>query len=539
MSADAIGSVSAQELRALLFEPGELALLDVREERPFADGHILLARSAPLSRLELLGPRLVPRRSTPVVLCDAGEGLAARAAGILRRHAYADVRVIAGGIAAWAAAGFELFSGVNVPSKAFGERIEHESGTPSVSAQDLDRLMGEDADLVVLDSRPFEEYTRMSIPGALNVPGAELVLRARDAAPSPATLVVVNCAGRTRSIIGAQSLIDAGLPNRVVALRNGTMGWSLAGFAPDAGKALRAPPLSAASLCFAKAAAQRVAARFAIEKIDEDTLRRFQAEAERRSLFVFDVRSEEEYRAGHVPGAVHAPGGQLVQATDAYVGVLGARIVLVDDLEVRAVMTASWLRRMGWSEVFVFAGAGNETGHAQPAVLDRDADPAPGITCAELASLMGAEGATVLDLSLSSNYLKHHIPGAWFAIRSRLAQALARIPASKSLVLTSEDGILARLAAPELRSATNLPVSHLRGGNAAWFAEGRPITSEGSRMADERLDVWLRPYERAEDVKAAMQDYLAWETDLLPRIGRDGSSPFLRTGCPEHGGPPR
>src|SRR3954468_7316465 len=76
--------------------------------------------------------------------------------------------------------------------------------------------------MVVLDSRPFDEYQRVSIPTAVNVPGAELALRIHDLAPSPQTLVVVNCAGRTRSIIGAQSLINAGVPNKVVALRNGT-----------------------------------------------------------------------------------------------------------------------------------------------------------------------------------------------------------------------------------------------------------------------------------------------------------------------------
>ena len=90
-----------------------------------------------------------------------------------------------GGVAAWAAAGYELFSGVNVPSKAFGEFIEHRHHTPNIAAADLERLLRERADVVVLDSRPFDEFQRVSIPTATNVPGAELVLRARDIAPSP------------------------------------------------------------------------------------------------------------------------------------------------------------------------------------------------------------------------------------------------------------------------------------------------------------------------------------------------------------------
>ena len=360
--------VDARALKAMLADGQELALIDVREELIFSQNHLLFARSVPLSRLELRFARLVPRRTTRIVLCDDGDGLAERAAEILVRAGYTDVAALEGGIAGWAAAGFEVFSGVNVPSKAFGEFVEHETGTPSIAADELDRLIRAGTDMVVLDSRPFDEYQRVSIPTAVNVPGAELALRIRDLAPSPQTLVVVNCAGRTRSIIGAQSLINAGVPNKVVALRNGTMGWTLAGLACESGKARRAPTVSPAGLAWAKSAAAGVAARFGITRIDRATLERWRADGG-RTLYLLDVRDPGEYAAGHVPGALSAPGGQLVQATDQYVGTLGARIVLVDDAEVRAVMTASWLRQMGWADVFVLAEAGGETGWPAPAVL--------------------------------------------------------------------------------------------------------------------------------------------------------------------------
>ena len=349
----------------MLADGRELAMLDLREELIFSQSHLLFARSVPLSRLELKIAALVPRRATRIVLCDDADGLAERAADVLARFGYTNLSVLSGGVAAWGAAGFELFSGVNVPSKAFGEFVEHESGTPSIAADELADLMRDNADLVVVDSRPFDEYSRVSIPTAINVPGAELVLRIRDIAPSPDTLVVVNCAGRTRSIIGAQSLINAGVPNKVVALRNGTMGWSLAGFECESGRERRAPDVSGDGLAWAKSAAERIARRLGIERIDGATLERFRADAE-RSLYVFDVRDPAEYAAGHVAGAMSAPGGQLVQATDQYVGTLGARIVLVDDKAVRAVMTASWLRQMGWKDVFVLAEPGTETGRRRP-----------------------------------------------------------------------------------------------------------------------------------------------------------------------------
>jgi rhodanese-related sulfurtransferase len=508
----------------MIGDGGELALVDVREELIFSRSHLLLARSVPLSRLELKFATLVPRKTTRIVLCDDDDGLAARAAVILARNGYADIRMLTGGVEAWGAAGFELFSGVNVPSKAFGEYIEHANRTPNIAAGELERLIRDGADLVVLDSRPFDEYARVSIPTSTNVPGAELVLRAREIAPSPDTLVVVNCAGRTRSIIGAQSLINAGLPNKVVALRNGTMGWNLAGFTCDSGKDRRAPGVSEAMLDWARQSAQRVAQDCGVKTIDRLTLEAWRKD-DTRTLYVFDVRDPAEYQAGHLPGAISAPGGQLVQATDQYVGTLGARIVLLDDAEVRAAMTASWLRQMGFADVHVLAEAGSEAGWPETPILETERCPEAAIGAAKLAELLAADAATIVDLSLSRNYLARHIPGAWFAVRTRLALAFARIPIRGRLVLTSEDGVLARLAVAEATTLTDRPVRFLDGGNAAWEAAGQAFSSE-AKMADEAVDQWRKPYERSGDAEDAMREYLAWEIDLLPRIERDGTLQF-------------
>ena len=291
----------------MLDDGTELALIDVREELTFSQNHFLWARNVPLSRLELLFARLVPRLTTRIVLCDDNDGLAKRAATILANAGYTDLSYLQGGVAAWAAAGFVLFSGVHVPSKAFGEFVEHDSGTPSISADELSAMMRDGTNIKVLDSRPFDEYARISIPTGINVPGAELVLRVRDIVTSPDTTIVVNCAGRTRSIIGAQSLINAGVPNKVVALRNGTMGWHLAGLACDSGKTARAPAVSGAGLQWAKSAAAAVARKFDVGYIDVAKLNEFSADP-KRTTYIFDVRDPDEYAAGHFPGAVSAPG---------------------------------------------------------------------------------------------------------------------------------------------------------------------------------------------------------------------------------------
>src|SRR5262245_26191059 len=511
-------SLSRATIKAMLDDGTELALIDVREELTFSQNHLLWARNVPLSRLELQFARRVPRLTTRIVLCDDDDGLAERAATILANTGYTDLSYLQGGVAAWAAAGFVLFSGVHVPSKAFGEFVEHESGTPSISADDLCAMMRDGANIKVLDSRPFDEYARISIPTGVNVPGGELVLRVRDIVNSPETTIVVNCAGRTRSIIGAQSLINAGVPNKVVALRNGTMGWHLAGLACDSGNTARAPGVSGAGLQGAKSAAVAVARKFNVEHVDLAKLDEFRADP-KRTTYIFDVRDPDEYAAGHFPGALSTPGGQLVQATDLYAGTLGARIVLSDDKEVRALMTASWLRQMGWKDVFVLAEAGNEVKEPARTLLGTPATS----DAVNASALIAVDNVTAIDLSRSPDYRRGHIPGAWFAIRSRLERAIAKIAPTGDVVLTSEDGVLASLAVAEARGLTKQPVFWLKGGNAAWRAAGFPL-STSQRMADEPVDVWLKPYEQTSDTEVAMNAYLSWEVDLLERIKQDGTT---------------
>ena len=373
--------VNPAALRGMLGGGGELALVDVREELIFSQRHLLLARSVPLSRFELKFAQLVPRRTTPIVLCDDGDGRAERAAAILSRNGYADVSILAGGVDAWAAAGFELFSGVNVPSKAFGEYVEHAKRHAehrrrrAREALARRRRLGRARQPAVRRICRASRFRPRRMCPARNWCCARAKLRRRRE-----TMVVVNCAGRTRSIIGAQSLINAGLPNKVVALRNGTMGWSLAGFRCDKGKNRRAPPVSPRRWSGRESAAQRVAQSCGVERIDGKTLDAWRADAG-RTLYVFDVRDPAEYEAGHLPGAISAPGGQLVQATDQYVGTLGARIVLVDDAEVRAAMTASWLRQMGWRDVFILTEKGTETGWPATPALDADTRSGDAINC--------------------------------------------------------------------------------------------------------------------------------------------------------------
>ncbi|KIP13622.1 rhodanese-like domain protein [Burkholderia sp. MSHR3999] len=525
-------AASYQDVRARLLAGDEIALIDVREEDPYAQGHPLWAANFPLSKLELDAWTRIPRRDTPIVVYGdaAGEDLAPRAAARLAQLGYSDVRLLDGGLAGWRAAGGELFIDVNVPSKSFGEWVEAERHTPSLSAQEVQALIDARADVVIVDARRFDEYRTMNIPTSTSVPGAELVLRVRALAPDPATRVIVNCAGRTRSIIGTQSLINAGLPNPVAALRNGTIGWTLAGQALEHGAARRFPDEIDATLrADARCAARKVAERAGVPRI---ALADVAALAEPgRTLYRFDVRTPEEYEAGHLPGFASAPGGQLVQETDHHAPVRGARIVLADDDGVRADMTASWLAQMGWDVRVVEADAQafGETG--QP---PRDVPAAPGVAEVSPATLAGwlreaaPDEIAIVDVTASANYVKRHIPGAWFAVRAQLRDALAAIPAARRYVFTCGSSLLARFAAADARAL--LPASAqivvLAGGTAAWIDAGLPVEAGDTRLASPRIDRYRRPYEGTDNAAAAMQAYLDWEFGLVEQLERDGTHHF-------------
>jgi rhodanese-related sulfurtransferase len=369
----------------------------------------------------------------------------------------------------------------------------------------------------------------MSIPTGISVPGGELVYRIGDLAPDPDTLVVVNCAGRTRSIMGAESLRRAGIPNKVMALRNGTMGWELAGFRCDRGRTERFTPGSPKTATLALQRAQAFAEESGVGVIGAIDLARFEDDPD-RTLYVLDVRDPAEYRAGHRPGSIGAPGGQLVQATDQWIGVRNARIVLVDDSGVRSRMAGAWLRQMGHRDVFVVEGgldAIRTTGRERLPVPELGAK-IPTIDVSGLVSLLDSgDGTVVIDLARSIDFREGHIPGAVWGVRSRLGTLTSQLTGAKHVVITSPDGVAARLAVNEVKGLSNAEVRVLDSGTDGWHAFGRPLVKDRTTPPDEAcIDSYLRAYDRNSGVEEAMQAYLTWEIELANQIKRDDTVAF-------------
>jgi rhodanese-related sulfurtransferase len=522
--------ISPHELKAALSDGGEIALLDVRETGVFIRGHILQAASAPLWRMEQQLDRLVPRRSTRIVVTDADGSLLHEAAAKLGRLGWTDVSILAGGCASWVAAGYCLFTGSNVMGKAFGEVIEHEKQTPWILASDLDERIRRGDDVVVVDSRTPEEFADFSLSFAHNLPGAELVYRIGEIAPRPETLVVVNCAGRTRGIVGAQTLIDAGLPNPVASLKDGTIAWLMAGHALSRGRSAALPQPGEEARRAARLRAEAVASRAGVRRIGMQALRAFDREASTRTLYRFDVRTREEYEAGHLAGWRWAPGGQLVQATDEYVATRGARIVLADWDGVRALTTAAWLCQIGGYEVHVVAPDRDEPLVAGPERVNVLAPPTPAtlVTATTLEAAINDGSAAVFDIERRAAYERGHIAGALFCVPDRIEEFLASVTLAQFVVLASSDGELAQVVAPQLAAMTGRDIRALSGGTRGWIAAGRATGTGSGGVLSGEDDFFYSPYGYADLSRrdAGFRQYIQWELGLVAQLELEGDVGF-------------
>jgi rhodanese-related sulfurtransferase len=515
-----IGRVSARQLKTMLHADREIALIDVREAGQFGQSHLLFATPLPYSRLELDVGALVPRHSAPVVLCDDGElGVAKLAAGRLQAMGYSDVAILEGGTQAWAAAGYALFAGVNVPSKTFGELVEHVYHTPRITARELARMQNSGEDCVILDGRPYNEYQKLTIPGSTCCPNAELPYRINSMVRNPNTKIVVNCAGRTRSIIGAQTLINFGINNPVYALENGTQGWLLSGFELEYGAARKYPEqLDASALPAQQNAAEKLMQRFGIRRVTAKEVETW-LQATDRTTYLCDVRTPEEFAAGTLPRALHAPGGQLIQATDQWIGVRNSRIVLVDDELVRAPVVASWLKQLGCDVYVLDAGIhpGLKRQAAAMPVMPALAALAT-VSARDLRHALDAGTCMVFDLGASMRFRKAHIPGSRWSIRSQIAAA-ARNAKGTVVLVPGENTDAARLAASELFAAGIKDVKLLDGGLAAWTNAGYATTASPDQPSDaECIDYLFFVHDRHAGNREAMKQYLAWETGLVGQL---------------------
>ena len=341
-------SIGKQTLIDWLGDGAELAVLDIRPTAEVGYASPLFATNLPADRLEAELDRFVPRRVVRPVLVDGGTGAAKTAVARLGASGWTNIHYLEGGITAWIEGGVDSLPTFDIPGVPFVTKVRDEKGTPVVTATELQALRDRGEDLIVLDSRTVPEYSKEHVPGAVSVPGAELVLRFKDLVPSPDTKVLVSCAGLPRAILGAQTLIDAGVPNFVAYLDDGTKGWTNAGLKLETGKTAAYGEASDEARRFAEAHIATLAKGDALRYIDRGTAESWVGDNARTTYFL-DVRTPEEFAAAHLPGSISSEGGQLLGVAYRTIAVRGSRVILVDDLlGVRARTVAHWLSRRGY-----------------------------------------------------------------------------------------------------------------------------------------------------------------------------------------------
>ncbi len=521
-------SIDPATAKALVHSAAEVAFLDVREHGPYGEGHPFLAVWCPYSRLEVAALALVPNLRVPIILFDGGDGIAEKAAARLERLGYQAVMVMAGGIRAWTEAGYTLFEGEHVPSKTLGELAEHIFHPSVIDPQTLAEWRREHRPHLLFDVRPPAEHRKMTVPGARCLPNGELPHRLPSAVPDPSTPIVLTCAGRTRSLIGAISLGLLGVENPVYGLRNGTQGWTLAGLDLNRGQdPLEYPVLPHADLAASRLRAQSFAQEAGIRMIGVEDLNALAADGS-RTLYLLDVRSAEEFAAGHLDGTVHAPCVQIVQATDRWIGVRRARIVLVDDTGLRAAIAAYWLKQMGY-ETYVLPDADGPLAHDgwQPSrrMPDFVAPSLRRISAEDTANAAVCGNAMVLDLRPSVEFRREHAARSHWAIRPELGKAVGGWQGGIGLIV--DDPAIAGLAAVDLGELGHNDVRIVDGGFSAWKLAGLPTETGWTRTSSQPVDFLAFVHDRHDGNLDAARQYLAWEMGLVERLDSQERGTFL------------
>ncbi len=527
--ARSVTPATVQEFRA---SERPVAIIDIREIQAYVDGHITHSTHIPRRDLEFRLPVVVPNPHATVVLCDQDGDRAPLDADWLTHLGYKDVQYIAGGMAAWEDAGFEVIAAqgdvystaLNYPSKDFGEKVHVQEGIRQITPEELkQRLDSSESDVLVADVRTPEEHAWKTIPGSLNIEGVDLGLYI-DQLRDPEQPVVVHCTGRTRSIIGTASLEKLGFEN-VYELENGTMGWELAGYEVEEGAARHVTDLAVDE---GTRASIQSKAHALLEENDIPLLSiedfRDIREAAEEVVYAVDVRTHDEFEAGHIPGSVSIPGGQAIQTAVDHFGVRSGTIVFISNESIRSAITAYWFSEMGYPNVVVLAGgirAWETDGYALEAGVD---DPSPVaesrvtesvsyISPGELKEEREAGRGEVVDVSTSAAFTEGHIPGATWVPRYELERWLETRDPMEPVTLVSQDDLVAVYAAASFRAEReSMDVRVLEGGTDGWRDAGLPVTAGTDGMAYEPRDEIPRSASRQDD--RAKQAYLEWEAAL-------------------------
>lgn len=528
--------VTVEELRRL-FDSNELfALIDVREFGEYTKGYILLASPLPYSRIEMKVESLIPCKNVPVIITDSGENgdtRSKKAAKLLKKMGYQKISILENGVRGWHNSGYELFKGIGCPSKCYAAYLEQKKHVPGYFPKDVQEKLKNGEKIAFIDIRREEEFLKMCLPNGLNAPGCDSAYRFLDLVPDPETLVLVNCGARTRSILFAQTLIDFGVPNPVATLKGGTLNWKRNGYELRYGNDNKIAPPSAEAIAFSHKKAKSLADKLNIQFIDKETLEQWQIKSQEEPLYVFDVRLPGEYAQSHLQGSMSAPGGHLAQCITEFIAVRNAKVVLIDDTEVRSIITAYWLKELSVENVCVLKGGLGGSGIGCQNLTSNTysisstlLDKLPQQNSITPSSLLQKNQSTsvplIIDIGYSNNYRNSHIPSSIWCPRGWLEEAHKKYENVQEIIITSDDELHARLTVEDAKEIwPQAKISYLEGGTPAWNHAQFPSETGMKNACVKEDDIPYLWYTDPNITGADMDKYFDWENKDLAQLLKD------------------
>ena len=507
--------VEAKTVKNWISDDQELAFIDVRETAQHTAGHPLFSISIPFSEFEINVEKLVPNKKVRIVLFDNNNGVSEIIYKQAKNLKYINIFILKDGVQGWIKSKFRLFDGINVPSKSFGELIEEKFNTPYITASQLSKKQKEKKDIVILDGRPFDEYNKMSIPGSICCPNAEIPYRISELIKSSDTEIIINCAGRTRSIIGTQTLIDFGIKNKVYALENGTQGWFLNNFKLDHGKTKffdktpKSEKINELRENIVNLLENKV-------KIIDFNQAQNLINDKNITTYVFDVRTNSNQK-NKLSKLRNVPGGQLVQATDKYIGVLKSHVIVFDDGDlVRAGMTALWLKKMSYHCYVV-----NESPKKIKNLnlkLEVNFKIIP-LNLINLENFKNLKDTHIFDIRNSFDYCKKRIKKSVWTNRFIIKKMPHYI---KSMILVTNDLPKASLIVSDLQDKDPECVVQVYNWNDKDIEHYLDyIDSTKVELDQTFIDFNFHTHLRHQGNKEHARNYLKWETDLIKNMDEE------------------
>ncbi len=508
--------VEAKTVKNWISDDTEIAFIDVRELAQHTAGHPLFSISIPFSEFEINVEKLVPNKKVRMVLFDNNNGVSEIIYKQAKNLKYINIFILKNGIDGWIKSKYHLFDGINVPSKSFGELIEKKFNTPSITALQLSQKQKEKKDIIILDGRPFDEYKKMSIPGSVCCPNAEIPYRISELIKSSDTEIIINCAGRTRSIIGAQTLINFGIKNKIYALENGTQGWFLNNFKLDHGKT---KSLDKTPKCEKIEELRNKIVNLLKDKVEIINFNQAQKLINDRNIttYIFDVRTNlnQKYKFSKLR---NVPGGQLVQATDKYIGVLKSHVIVCDDGDlVRAGMTALWLKKMNYHCYVV-----NET---PKKIKDLNLKNKVNfktipINLIKLENFKNLKDTPIFDIRNSVDYCKKRIKKSVWTNRLIITNEMPHYV--KAIILVTNDLPKASLILSDLQEKDPkymVQVYHWNETEIEHYVDY--IDTREVELDETFIDFNFHTHLRHQGNKEHAKNYLKWETDLIKKMDEE------------------